>query len=96
MGQGPWDERQRVYWDCKAGPWLAFLDRAADCGVENNLGYGWEGWKFWMRERKLSDLMMRGVLTPFMYRLFDGRRKKWDGARDAILHSNELIKIYRS
>lgn len=49
-----------------------------------------------MRERKLSGLMMRGVQTPFMYRLFEGRRKKWDRARDAILHSNEITKIYRS
>jgi dimethylaniline monooxygenase (N-oxide forming) len=79
----------------RPGPWLAFLDRAADSGVEKNLGYGWEGWKFWMRDRKLSGLMMRGVQTPFMYRLFEGRRKKWDGARDAILHSNEIAKIYR-
>ncbi|KAH6721062.1 flavin monooxygenase-like protein [Leptodontidium sp. MPI-SDFR-AT-0119] len=72
------------------GPWYAFLNSAAGTGVDEKLGYGLEGWKFWMKEKKLSGLMMRGVMTPFMYRFFDGRRKRWDGAREAILHANEL------
>jgi dimethylaniline monooxygenase (N-oxide forming) len=67
----------------------------AGTGVDENLGYGWKGWRFWWRERKLSDLMMRGVMTPYMYKMFDGRRKKWDGAKDAIVAANENVKQYR-
>ncbi|KAG4433196.1 hypothetical protein IFR05_011331 [Cadophora sp. M221] len=74
----------------RPGPWYAFLNRAAGTGVDEKLGYELQGWKFWVEERKLSGLMMRGVMTPFMYRLFDERRKRWEGAREAILHANEL------
>ena len=28
-------------------------------------------------------------MTPYMYRGFDGRRTKWDGAREAIISANE-------
>jgi len=78
----------------RPGLWFAFLNRAAGTGVGENLGYGWEGWKFWLRERKLRNLMMRGVMTPFMYRVFEGRRKRWEGARKAIFHVNEMAKAY--
>ncbi len=80
----------------RPGPWYAFLNRAAGTGVDENLGYGWEGWKFWMRERKLSGLMLKGVMTPFMYRVFEGRRKKWEGSKEAIFHANEHVKVYSS
>ncbi|KAH7369630.1 flavin monooxygenase-like protein [Rhexocercosporidium sp. MPI-PUGE-AT-0058] len=76
------------------GPWYAFLNSAAGTGVDEKLGYGLEGWKFWVKERKLSGLMMRGVMTPFMFRVFEGRRKKWEGAREAIVHANELARAY--
>jgi dimethylaniline monooxygenase (N-oxide forming) / hypotaurine monooxygenase len=79
----------------RPGPFFAFLNRAAGTGVDENLGYGLQGWKFWVRDRKLCDLMMRGVMTRFTYRVFEGRRKKWDGARDAIFHTEELVKVYR-
>lgn len=79
----------------RPGPWFRFMNAAAGTGVDENLGYGLEGWKFWMRERKLCNLMMSGVMTPFMYRVFEGRRKKWDGAREAILHANELASVYK-
>jgi dimethylaniline monooxygenase (N-oxide forming) len=80
----------------RPGPWYTFLNSAAGTGVDENLGYGLKGWKFWMREGKLSNLMMRGVMTPYMYRVFDGRRRKWEGARDAIVAANEDAKKYRS
>lgn len=31
----------------RPGPWLNFMNSAAGTGVDENLGYGWEGWKFW-------------------------------------------------
>ncbi|KAH7383016.1 flavin monooxygenase-like protein [Cadophora sp. MPI-SDFR-AT-0126] len=79
----------------RPGPWFAFLNSAAGTGVDEKLGYGWEGWKFWAKEPKMSGLLMRGVMTPFMYRVFDeGKRKKWEGAKDAIVHANEVVKVY--
>lgn len=63
-------------------------------GMNESLGWGWAGWTFWWREREMYRLIMDGVNTPFVYRLFEGRgeggRKKWDGARDAIRWANGL------
>ncbi|KAH8667603.1 flavin monooxygenase-like protein [Tricladium varicosporioides] len=79
----------------RPGPWLQFLNDAAGTGVNEKLGYGIEGWKFWVTDMKLCNAMMRGVMTPFMYRIFEGKRKKWDGAREAIFHANELADQYK-
>jgi len=79
----------------RPGPWYAFLNDMAGTGVNEKLGYGWEGWKFWWKDRELCNLMIKGVMTPFMYRIFDGRRKKWEGAREAILKANKMVEIYR-
>lgn len=65
-----------------------WLNHVCDNGLNEKLGWGWEGWSFWWRERELSDLLMKGVNTGFAYRLFDGRRKKWDGAIEAIYKAN--------
>lgn len=40
---------------------------------------------------KLSSLLMGGVDTPFGLRLFDGKRKRWDDAREAIINVNEEV-----
>lgn len=76
----------------QADLWMAWADEAAGTGVGTKLGYGLEGWKFWWNERKLCDLLMTGVYTPHIYRLFDGKRKKWDGAKQAIVDVNESLK----
>ncbi|KAH8903633.1 FAD/NAD(P)-binding domain-containing protein [Coniochaeta sp. PMI_546] len=69
-----------------------FLHRAAGTGMEN-LGWGWKGWKFWFQDRKMYNLMNHGVETAHGFRYFEtGRRKTWDGARDAIIHVNEVVK----
>lgn len=44
-----------------------------------------------MRDMKLSSLLIGGMDTPFNLRLFDGKRKKWDGAREAIINVNEEV-----
>ena len=62
--------------------------------VNERLGWGWQGWKFWWKERKFYYLIMDGINTPFVYRLWDGRpggRKKWDGAREAIYEANGRV-----
>lgn len=71
-----------------------FLHRAAGTGMEN-LGWGLKGWKFWLKDRKMYNIMNNGVETAHMYRFFEtGKRKTWEGAREAILHVNDLIKMF--
>ena len=65
---------------------------AAGTGMEN-LGWGWKGWSFWLRDRKMSNMMNNGVETAHMFRFFEtDKRKAWPGARDEIMHQNELVK----
>jgi dimethylaniline monooxygenase (N-oxide forming) len=71
-----------------------FLHEAAGTGMEN-LGWGWKGWKFWFQDPKMYYLMNDGVETAHAYRFFEtGKRKTWPGARDAIIHMNEAVKIF--
>lgn len=71
-----------------------FLHDAAGTGMEN-LGYGWKGWKFFFQDPKMSYLMNNGVETAHAFRYFEtGKRKTWNGARDAIIKANEAVKIY--
>ena len=59
------------------GPWIKWLNDAAGTGVNENLGYGVQGWMYWLREPKFCSLLMTGVDSPHVMRLFDGRRKSW-------------------
>ncbi|CZR42675.1 flavin depend monooxygenase that catalyses the oxidation of rubrofusarin to 9-hydroxyrubrofusarin [Fusarium proliferatum ET1] len=66
--------------------WLAWADKAAGSHVYEHLGWGLKGWKLWWNDRALYRMLMDGIFTPFVWRVFDGegKRKKWDGAREAI------------
>ena len=70
-----------------------WLNAAAGNGVNERLGW-WSlaAWQFWWSDRRLYSAIMDGVDTPFVYRLFDGRRPKWDGAREAIMRTSERLK----
>ena len=71
-----------------------FLHDAAGTGMEN-LGWGWKGWKFFVKDPKMSWLMNNGVETAHAFRFFEsGKRRRWDGAREAIIKANEATKIY--
>jgi dimethylaniline monooxygenase (N-oxide forming) len=71
-----------------------WLHEMAGTGMEN-LGWGWKGWKFWFKDRKMYNLMNNGVETAHAFRYFEtGKRKTWPGARDAIIHVNELVKVF--
>ncbi|KAI1858838.1 hypothetical protein JX265_010519 [Neoarthrinium moseri] len=71
-----------------------FIHEAAGTGMDN-LGWGWKGWKFWFKDPKLYYLMNDGVETAHAFRFFEtGKRKTWPGARDAIIHMNEAVKIF--
>lgn len=71
-----------------------FLHDAAGTGMEN-LGWGWKGWKFFFKDPKMSWLMNHGLETAHAFRYFEtGKRKTWDGARDAIIHANDAKKVF--
>ncbi|KAF4912184.1 Monooxygenase aurF [Colletotrichum viniferum] len=74
--------------------WTAWADRTAGTGVNEYLGWGWRGWKFWFQEPRFCRLLMGGIYSPHIYRYFDGKRKKWGGARADIerLHRVESTK----
>ncbi|KKY14082.1 putative dimethylaniline monooxygenase 2 [Phaeomoniella chlamydospora] len=86
---------QKVGTDPK--PLEKWLNAAAGNGLNEMLGWtSKKAWSFWWRDRKLYNLLMDGIDTPYIYRLFDGERgeksrKKWDGARDAIFKTNGLV-----
>ncbi|KAL0932684.1 dimethylaniline monooxygenase 2 [Colletotrichum truncatum] len=72
-----------------------WLNETAGTGVTDRLAsFGREAWSFWWSDRKFYNLLMDGVSSPPMYRLFDtGRgRKPWPGARESILANNEDVK----
>lgn len=78
----------------KTWEYQSFLHEAAGTGMEN-LGWGWKGWKFWFKDPKMSYMMNNGVETAHAFRYFEtGKRKKWPGARDAIIHLNKLVTIF--
>ncbi|KAF2734132.1 FAD/NAD(P)-binding domain-containing protein [Polyplosphaeria fusca] len=74
------------------GPWQKWVNDAAGTGVNEKLGYGLEGWRCWWRDRKLCKLLMDGTYSPHMFRLFEGRRKEWKGAMEAIEKANEVVR----
>ncbi|KAH8678165.1 flavin monooxygenase-like protein [Xylariales sp. PMI_506] len=71
--------------------WVAWADAAAGTGVGEHLGWGLGGWKFWLADRGFSRLLLGGIYSPHIFRVFDGKRKKWDGARAEIIRVNELV-----
>jgi dimethylaniline monooxygenase (N-oxide forming) len=71
-----------------------FLHEAAGTGMYN-LGWGWKDWKFWFKDPKMYHLMSHGVETAHAFRFFEtGKRKTWSEAREAIIHMNELVKLF--
>lgn len=68
------------------GPWLEWVQETAGTNVGPNLNYGsLQAWRFWCRNPSFCKLLMDGIWTPHIYRLFDSdRRKTWSGAREAI------------
>lgn len=66
------------------GPWMRWVNDTAGTGVSENLGYGMKGWGFWWKDSAFCKMCLDGIQSPHIYRGFDGKRKKWEGARDAI------------
>lgn len=90
LARGPLNPR----W-LRAPEWMAWAESTAGVRLQEHLSpFSLAAWRFWYHERELSRLLMDGILSPHVYRLFDseGRRKKWDGARAAIEKVNRDIK----
>ena len=64
--------------------WLRTMNDLAGTGCSEKLGFGIQGWKWWVSEPAFANLVMAGVENPSALRIFDGKRKKWEGAREAI------------
>ncbi|KAL2419358.1 Monooxygenase aurF [Exophiala dermatitidis] len=76
-----------------APEWVEWAEDTAGVRVSEQLGYGIQGWRFWLRDPQLCKMLLDGILSPHIYRLFESdRRKAWSGAREAIEKANEQAK----
>ncbi|KAK5723057.1 hypothetical protein LTR17_014018 [Elasticomyces elasticus] len=76
----------------ETGAHIQWVQQIVGTKLDQHLSYtSAAAWRLWWQDRALSKLLMDGIYSPHAYRLFDseGRRKKWDGAREAILKVNE-------
>ena len=77
--------------------WLPWVARMGGCNIDDKLGLcSLESWKLWWRDREFYNLLTHGLWSPHVFRVFDSDRpygrKKWDGAREAIVRVNEDVK----
>jgi dimethylaniline monooxygenase (N-oxide forming) len=78
----------RNNWD-----WFKWVDQAAGLGVVERIGYGAKGWNFWWSDRQLCRLVLDGLMSPHIMRLFEaGKRKHWDGAKQELEKVNAIGK----
>lgn len=75
--------------------WSAWADKMAGTGVDEYLGWGWKGWCYWLKDRSFCNLLMGGIYSPHIYRYFDGKRSRWDQAREEIEKVNGNISKNR-
>ncbi|KAL3427107.1 hypothetical protein PVAG01_00616 [Phlyctema vagabunda] len=77
----------------KVVDWNHWVHDAAGTGINENLGYGLKGWWFWLRNPRMSLMLMTGLASPHIFRLFEtGKRKTWAGAWKEIMRVNrEMI-----
>ncbi|CRK39583.1 hypothetical protein BN1708_007998 [Verticillium longisporum] len=71
-------------------PWMRWLHDTAGTGLYEYMGWSLKGMWFWLRNRRLYNLVAWGVYSPHIYRLFPtGKRSAWEGASQAIIQVNE-------
>ncbi|TPX08124.1 uncharacterized protein E0L32_010191 [Thyridium curvatum] len=77
--------------------WMAWANAAAGTGVDEYLGWTLAGWKFWYRDREFCRLLVDGIYTPHLFRVFEtGKRKTWEGARTEIERVNRAVAAARA
>jgi dimethylaniline monooxygenase (N-oxide forming) len=76
----------------KGSEWLKWANEVAGTGINEHLGYNWSGWMYWLRNMRRCNQIMSGTYSPHTFRLFDGKRKSWEGAWDAIVDTHEAIR----
>jgi dimethylaniline monooxygenase (N-oxide forming) len=77
--------------------WRWFLNDAASTGVNDFLGWGLQGWSFFWRDRKLCSMLMSGVDSPHVYRLFPTRKggpARWADSKKSIERANEEVEKF--
>jgi dimethylaniline monooxygenase (N-oxide forming) len=58
-----------------------------------NMGWGLKGWKFWLEDRKMSNLICNWVETTLAFRVIEtGKRRTWDRTRKIIVPINKSVK----
>jgi dimethylaniline monooxygenase (N-oxide forming) len=76
----------------KSTDWMQWVNETAGTNVDKFMGYTWLGWKMWFSDRKFCNMLMDGLLSPHLYRLFPGtKRRQWLGAEEAIITMNKDI-----
>jgi dimethylaniline monooxygenase (N-oxide forming) len=76
-----------------AQEWTEWVEEAAGIRVSEHLGYGLSGWKFWYEDKAFCKMLMDGIYSPHLLRLFESdRRKAWKGARAEIEKVNETVR----
>jgi dimethylaniline monooxygenase (N-oxide forming) len=80
---------------CNMGKWVRAMDDLAGTGVNEYLGYGIKGLRYRLREPKFSQLLTAGIWSPHIHRVFEGKRKRWEGAKEAIIQVNERVRETR-
>jgi dimethylaniline monooxygenase (N-oxide forming) len=71
-----------------------WLNVAAGTGVTDRVAcWSAAAWKLWYSDRRFYNMLMDGIQSPAIYRLFDtGRgRKPWGGAREQIEKANKEV-----
>ncbi|ETI19410.1 hypothetical protein G647_09243 [Cladophialophora carrionii CBS 160.54] len=81
----------------RSGQWLPWVTDKGGCNIDNHLGYFTaDSWNLWWHDRRFYNLLVHGIYSPHFYRLFEssrpGGRKKWDGAREAIVRVNDEVR----
>lgn len=76
-----------------SGPeWMAWANEVAGTGVDRYLGWGWEGIWFWLTNWRLCGMLMGGVFSPHIFRMFEtGKRRRWEGAVEEIVRVNDRV-----
>ncbi|KAK0285548.1 hypothetical protein LTR35_004887 [Friedmanniomyces endolithicus] len=79
----------------ETGAFIKWVQDIAGTKLDEHLSYtSLAAWRLWWEDRELSRLLMDGVYSPHAYRLFEsgGRRRRWEGARRAIVGVNGDVK----